>query len=317
MRKIFVIVLIMLSIVLTACTSDQIRLPNLEGKVEHEIEIELNNLGLEFEFFQMNSVSFDRSKQFVSYGNFYEVGDRVDKDTFITVIISKTLIDQALYFEPVDLLYDGPLLDEDFFDFDLYVLEGSTYIGTGGAFFVEYNPALGLGRCIDGDTTVFDYPSDIVSKIESRASSTRYFNVDTPETYPGAESEWGKPATHYVCNLLLTAESIVLQTDPMDNLLDRHGRFLAWVWIKLPNEDEYFLLNYMIVRQGLGEVAYYQPPNYNAGSSLVTSYDGLTYTEWMLLGQMLAIEDELGMHGDKIDWYWDYENDEPIWSRWG
>jgi endonuclease YncB( thermonuclease family) len=105
---------------------------------------------------------------------------------------------------------------------------------------------------------------------------------------------------------------IYLQTDPGDNLIDTHGRLLGWVWIKLPSEDEFFLLNYMIVRQGLGNVNYL----YGAGETNVTVYDGKTYTEWMFLAEERAEDDMLGMYSGLLDYYWDYDADAPYPGRW-
>jgi len=55
---------------------------------------------------------------------------------------------------------------------------------------------------------------------------------------------------------------------------------------------------------------------FGAGETEVTMYDGLTYAEWMLLAEDLAIEDGFGIFGNRLDWYWDYENDAPHPIRW-
>ncbi len=215
--------------------------------------------------------------------------------------------DDTVYFSPLDLEYDGPLFDESFLSMDLFKTDGDRYRGGGGAFYAD-----GDFTCIDGDTAIFSYPSSISSKITNNTPSTRFLNFDTPETFSGGEEEWGKPASIYTCDLLNDAESIILQTDPGDYLTGNYGRLLAWIWIKLPNEDDYFLLNYMVVRQGLGEVKYL----FGAGETSVTMYDGLTYTEWMYQAETLAINESLGMHSDLLDYYWDYESDEPDYSKW-
>ena len=216
------------------------------------------------------------------------------------------------YYFPITVDYDGPRLDEAFFDIIPYEYgNGNPYRGTGGAFYVDYDPENYRGRCIDGDTTVFYYPSSIFEKITANAKSTRYFNIDTPETWSSGEEPFGFLATRYVCDLLLMAEEIVLQTDPGDNFLDRYGRLLAWVWILLPGEDDYQLLNYMIVRQGLGEVKYL----FGAGQSAFMSYGGKTYTQWMFQAEDLAIEEELGIFGSRLDYYWDYDLNRPYQSR--
>jgi endonuclease YncB( thermonuclease family) len=201
----------------------------------------------------------------------------------------------------------GPRLNLDFLNVSPYQPGGNPYKGTGGAFYVGT-----WFRCIDGDTTVFDYPKSILQKITNRTPSTRYFNIDTPETFTGGEEEWGKTASVFVCDILNEATSIILQTDPGDNLVDRFGRFLAWIWVLLPGDDDYQLLNYMVVRQGLGEVRYL----FGAGETETTVYQGKTYTKWMFDAQDKAIEEELGMYSNLKDYYWDYINDQPDRSRW-
>jgi len=202
--------------------------------------------------------------------------------------------------------YDGPRLDESYMQMDLYTESGSDVYGGGGAF------DSALDYCIDGDTTVFDYPGEIDSRIESDANSTRYLNVDTPETFSGGEEEWGKTASVYTCKMLTNAEDIILQTDPGDYLTGNYGRLLAWVWVKMDASSEYELLNYNIVRHGLGEVKY----EFGAGETDVTVYDGLTYNEWMHAGETIAREENRGMHGSLEDYYWDYETNSPDWERW-
>jgi endonuclease YncB( thermonuclease family) len=110
--------------------------------------------------------------------------------------------------------------------------------------------------------------------------------------------------------LLEAAESIVLQTDPGDGLLDTHGRLLAWVWIQLPDTTEYQLLNYMVVRQGLAQVKY----EFGAGEDL--SYGDFTYNEWMHMAEDLAIEEALGQWSNLRDYYWNYDDDQPYYDRW-
>lgn len=212
------------------------------------------------------------------------------------------------YYIPEDnpFMYAGPRLDEHYFDMPLYSEDGPGVRGGGGAFNAS------LEFCTDGDTAIFDYPSSIDSRIESSANSTRFLNVDTPETFDGGEEEWGKTASLYTCDVLTNAYSIVLQTDPGDYLTGNYGRLLAWVWVKMDATSEYELLNYSIVRHGLGEVKY----EYGAGETDVTLYDGLTYNEWMHEGEDRAFEGHRGMHGDLQAYYWNYETNAPHFDRW-
>ena len=136
------------------------------------------------------------------------------------------------YFYPVDMAYDGLRIDESYLNADsIYTTIQGTKWGNGGTFSVEYNPSEGIGRCIDGDTTVFGFPQGVASLIESSPKRVRYLNIDTPET-SGNPEKWGLLAKQYTCDSLLHAEAIIIQTDPGDKLLDRYGRLLGWVWFK-------------------------------------------------------------------------------------
>ncbi|MFW5913569.1 MAG: thermonuclease family protein [Bacillota bacterium] len=214
--------------------------------------------------------------------------------------------EETSYYFPEDLSYDGPRLKDEFETMDLYTEEGGETTGGGGSF------DSALDDCIDGDTAIFDYPTEIDTRIESDTPSTRFLNVDTPETYDGNRQEWGKSASEYVCDELENAEAITLQTDPGDDLTGDYGRLLAWIWYIPEGKNDFELMNYNTVRQGLGEVAYL----YGAGETDVTTYDGTTYTEWMFEAEDDAIENDRGMHGGLKDYYWDYENDEPDLDRW-
>jgi hypothetical protein len=60
------------------------------------------------------------------------------------------------YFYPVDMAYDGLRIDESYLNADsIYTTIQGTKCWNGGTFSVEYNPSEGIGRCIDGDTTIF------------------------------------------------------------------------------------------------------------------------------------------------------------------
>ena len=318
MRKILMFLTIgIISLVMVACAdSNQIRLPELDGMVESEIRLELEVLGLDVNFMVNQATEGDRSNEFIEYGQFLSAGDRVEKGSLVTVIVTKTLYDASDYFTVADTAYDGPRLRDEYFELPLYEETNGGVIGTGGVFDVSYEHGKWTqGRasgCIDGDTTVFTYPSEIEALITSNTPSTRYFNIDTPETFPGGEEPFGQPATQYVCDILSQATSIKLQTDPGDNIVGNYGRFLAWVWVLMPGETEYELLNYNVVRQGLGTVAYL----FGAGETDVTVYEGLTYTEWMFKAEDLAINEALGLHGDALDYYWDYKLDAPHPTRW-
>ena len=208
---------------------------------------------------------------------------------------------ESIYFQPVSMEYDGLRIDENYLSSETFYTDRSgTKWGNGGTFSVSYNPSNGIGTCIDGDTTVFGFPNNVASLIESSPKRVRYLNMDTPET-SGTPERWGLLAKAYTCNRLLEAESILIQTDPGDKLLDPYGRLLGWVWILDEGEEDYELLNYWLVRQGLAEVKYL----FGAGETQATQYQNKTYTEWMYLAQDRAIEDGFGMHSSLLDPYTD------------
>lgn len=312
MKFVTITISVIVLVFVSACEDNQEGRPNLDGKVKDEMIEYFEDLGWDIEFSYRVSDERDQSNEFIQYMTYSE------RDAYVHVLVSATLIDEDDFFEVVNLDYDGPRLDESFFDIDYYTYDEneSVYIGGGGAFEVTYESGhiTEGGGCIDGDTSIFDYPESVYDKITSNTPSTRYLNIDTPETYPpGEEEAWGQPATQYVCGLLDKAESIVLQTDPGDNLLGNHGRLLGWVWVKLPEMDDYELLNYNVVRQGLAIVAF----EFGAGETNETTYDGLRYNEWMHLAEERAENEARGLFSEDLkDPYWDYDNDGPHPERW-
>lgn len=309
-HAIIALVLGMLVVVLGGCAPSEYPVDpeDLDGKTESEITAMLEDEGWDVEFLVRSNEKRDESREFIEYGQVKE------SDQLAYVIVSATIIDEDKLFEPVDIEYDGPRLDEKYFDeseWPLYQEADGELTGGGGVFDVTYTPGDYHGEggsCIDGDTTVFGYPEEIETRIGSSTPSTRYFNLDTPETIPGEEEEWGFAAKHFVCETLSEAQAVVLQTDPGDNLTGDYGRLLAWVWYIPAGEDAYELLNYNTVRQGLGTVEY----EYGAGETGDTSYDGRNYNTWMHQAEDLAIEEDRGMHNpDLYDPYWNYDTEGP------
>jgi endonuclease YncB( thermonuclease family) len=282
----------------TYVSDTMIELPQLTGLREDDIRSMLLGTGI---VYYMNYVTTEDESLhglFAGYVDGHQAGDQYDNISAIGILIHRygeELTDE--YFQVLDLVYDGPYLDPS--------VIGTEYMSPrGGAFEVT------LLSCTDGDTSRFVYPTDIYDAIRSSAKSTRFLNMDTEETYRGGEEEWGKPASVYTCSLLESATSIVLQTDPGDGLLDTHGRLLAWIWVQLPDTNDYQLLNYMVVRQGLAQVKY----EFGAGEDL--SYGDYTYNEWMHNAEDLAIEEALGQWSNLRDYYWNYDEDQPYYDRW-
>lgn len=297
------ILLVFIVFFLSGCQSSDIRLPDLEGKNAAEIDAIFATLDLEYQLVERTFVKADESNVFIEYGMFLKVGEVVAPGTFIPVIVTATLIDTTQYYVPENMPYDGPYLEASFFDLPWVITEGETLRGGGGAFYVD----LDLNGCIDGDTARFMVPDAMIQYTHNAVARTRFFNFDSPETFRGGEEEFGLTASKYACDLLEGTGQIVLQTDPGDNLFDRFGRLLAWIWIE-NDAGQFELLNYWVVRQGLGEVAYL----FGAGETDVTMYQDFTYTEWMFIAEEKAREDGLGLFGSRKDFYWDYDFNRPL-----
>ncbi len=275
-----------------------VTLPDLTGLNRTEIQRLFDDLRVDIVFYSSGEATTDNEYVFISYGQFGKIGDKYIIETALPIITYSEYREGGMYFSIMEMLYDGPYLDESFSFIDPIDPRGGYFEVT-------------LASCVDGDTARFNYPQIIYDAIPNFSNSTRFLNMDTEETY-GIPKEWGKPGSVYTCDLLNSAESIVLQTDPNDDLIDNedYRRLLAWIWVKLAGEEEYFLLNYMVVKQGLAQVKY----DNLAGKTI--SYEGLTYNQWMYIAENYAIENNLGQWGNLLDYYWDYENDLPYYSRW-
>ncbi|MEZ2459447.1 thermonuclease family protein [Salinicoccus roseus] len=101
---------------------------------------------------------------------------------------------------------------------------------------------------VDGDTTKFHF--------EGEAASFRYLLIDTPETnHPRiGEQPLGKEASARTKELLEEAEEIEVEFD-VGPRQDHYGRYLAYVYA----DGE--MVNEILVREGLAEVEYINPPN--------------------------------------------------------
>lgn len=295
MRKIVILFLVLATAFLSSCgnsgevNKNNITLPDITGLTRTEIEIIFTDLDAEIQFFYFGDATIENSLLFKEYGQFLSVGDSYDKDKVLPIITYPEYSSVSPFFEIIDLVYDGPYLDESFNSIDPVDPRGGYFEVT-------------LGNCIDGDTARFIYPQIIYDAIPGFSNNTRFLNMDTEETY-GTPEEWGKPGSNYTCDLLTSAESIILQTDPNDDLIDNddYRRLLAWIWVQLPGEDEFFLLNYMVVAQGLARV------KYEFGSGETISYGDNTYNEWMHIAEDYSILNDLGQWGDLLDPYWNYE----------
>lgn len=101
---------------------------------------------------------------------------------------------------------------------------------------------------IDGDTTHFNVPASISDDGTLKA---RYMGVNTPES-TGKIEEWGKKASTFTKEKLLSASSIIVESDNAQwNVDSTGGRHLVWVWYKPADSEEYRCLNLELIQNGL------------------------------------------------------------------
>ena len=101
---------------------------------------------------------------------------------------------------------------------------------------------------VDGDTVHFYVDEQL---IESGVLKARFLAINTPES-TGKIEEYGKKASAFTREILSQAESIILESDNGTwNVDSTGGRYLVWVWYKLPGAAEYRNLNVEILQNGL------------------------------------------------------------------
>ena len=101
---------------------------------------------------------------------------------------------------------------------------------------------------IDGDTTHFYVPNSVS---ETGVLKARYLAVNTPES-TGKIEKWGKKASKFTKEKLMSATSIILESDDSNWNLDSTGdRHLVWVWYKTAEMTEYRNLNLELLQEGL------------------------------------------------------------------
>ncbi len=104
---------------------------------------------------------------------------------------------------------------------------------------------------IDGDTTHFNVPASIS---EDGILKARYLCVNTPES-TGKIEEWGKKASSFTKEKLMSATSIIVESnDDKWNADSTGGRFLVWVWYRTSDSEDYRLLNLELIQNGLSIV---------------------------------------------------------------
>ncbi len=104
---------------------------------------------------------------------------------------------------------------------------------------------------IDGDTTHFNVPTSIS---DDGVLKARYLCVNTPES-TGKIEEWGKKASNFTKEKLMSATSIIVESnDDKWNADSTGGRFLVWVWYRTSDNEDYRCLNLELIQNGLSIV---------------------------------------------------------------
>lgn len=109
----------------------------------------------------------------------------------------------------------------------------------------------GIGRAelvslTDGDTTRF-------RTAQGDDIAVRYYQIDTPESTGNVE-KWGKAASLFVKERLLSATEIVLEATKNKAVKDSYGtRYLGYVWYKTADSANFKLLNLEIVENGFSD----------------------------------------------------------------
>jgi len=107
-----------------------------------------------------------------------------------------------------------------------------------------------LSRCVDGDTAHFIVNGEI--------QKVRFLSIDTPEVDHENEflsEPYALIASEYTCQTLMSATTILIESDPYEDPTDQYDRVLAWVWV-----DE-VLLNAKLVELGYAQVAFVKTTN--------------------------------------------------------
>jgi micrococcal nuclease len=105
-------------------------------------------------------------------------------------------------------------------------------------------------RVVDGDT--------VHVRLADRVEKVRYIGIDTPETnHPTRGEEPGGREATEVNGRLVGDRAVRLEPDVQ--LRDRHGRLLAYVWVRRADGGE-LMVNAELVRLGYAQVMTV-PPN--------------------------------------------------------
>ncbi len=148
----------------------------------------------------------------------------------------------------------------------------------------------------DGDTVYLESldPRDTASY--SGDNRVRFLIINTPETQkPGQVGEpYANTASDFTKNMLSNASEIYLQASKESGIIDTYNRHLGIIWANVgtPEEPDWKLLNYELLKNGLGEIMiaksskYYEQP----------VFGGRYLYQWAQDADDYARENKLGLY---------------------
>ena len=132
-----------------------------------------------------------------------------------------------------------------------------------------------LNKCIDGDTASFNYKDEVIK--------VRFLAIDTPELKDDSKRiiKYGNEAKDFTCEKLKRAKKITIEFDNNNDITDKYGRYLGWIFV----DDN--LLQEEIVKNGYAKVAYL--------------YGDYKYTDTLLKAEKNAKSKKLNIWQDEKD----------------
>jgi len=148
----------------------------------------------------------------------------------------------------------------------------------------------------DGDTVYLESldPRDPTSY--SGDSRVRFLLVDTPETQkPGVTGEpYAQVASNFTKNMLASASEIYLQASFEGGIIDTYGRHLGLIWANVGTVEnpDWKLLNYELLKAGLGQIQIAKTGNYQNHPIFSNRY----LYQWAQEADNYARENKLGLY---------------------
>ncbi len=150
----------------------------------------------------------------------------------------------------------------------------------------------------DGDTIYLESLDPRDPGPYNSNSRLRFLMIDTPETQKqGVDGEpYAEFASNFTKNALSKAAEIYIQSDRSAGTKDTFGRNLGVVWYNSGTVEnpEWYLLNYELIYNGLGQTAGIKDL---AGNYKLSNVWGNRYMyQWVLEGDLHARENKLGLY---------------------